>query len=317
MRVSLTRAVVAFACASLLLTPALASAQRRGGGGHGPRGGTGPRGGVVGPRVAVTGGALAWGTGYGWGWGPGAWWGGPFGPWGFYDPVWARTAMMSSVRVQVQPVQTQVFVDGYFAGVADDFDGVFQRLRLDPGQHIVELYLPGHQPVRQDMLLTPGDGFRIRHVMQPLPLGMPDYPRPQPTFTPQPPAGGWTSAPQPPPMPPVTVGPPVPMAPPMPTPQSPAPMPLPPVPMSPGAVGPAAAQGFGSLVVRAQPGDADILIDGEVWRGTADALTVQLSVGRHRVEVRRQGFESYSTTVDVQSGQPVVLNVSLLRDDRR
>ena len=37
----------------------------------------------------------------------------------------------SSMRLQVKPLDTMVFVDGYFAGIVDDFDGTFQRLHGD------------------------------------------------------------------------------------------------------------------------------------------------------------------------------------------
>ena len=35
----------------------------------------------------------------------------------------------ADVRVQVAPKQTEVFVDGFYAGTAGDFDGVFKRLK--------------------------------------------------------------------------------------------------------------------------------------------------------------------------------------------
>jgi hypothetical protein len=295
MRCSCLRAVGLAVLTTALVWPIPASAQRHGGGGGG-RGGPGPRAVAVAP-VHVAG---AWGHGWwgpGW-WGPSMYWGSPYwwgawgpSPWGLWpyiDPLYMRTAAMSSVRVQVQPVQTEVFVDGYFAGVVDSFDGTFQRLRLDPGQHVIELYLPGHQPVRQDLLLAPGEGYKVRHTMQPLPPGAPDAPRPQPTT---PPPGPVYTAPLP-AGPPMAAGPPAP-------------------PPAPGA----RAEGFGQLVVRAQPGDAEILIDGEAWRGTADALTVNLTLGPHRVEVRKAGFTTFSTTVEVTAGTPATLNVSLLRDD--
>jgi hypothetical protein len=41
----------------------------------------------------------------------------------------------SSPQLQVTPRETEVFVDGYFAGKVDDFDGRFQRLHVQPGEH--------------------------------------------------------------------------------------------------------------------------------------------------------------------------------------
>jgi hypothetical protein len=284
MRLIRVRAVAVAVVMTALAWPIPASAQRHGGGGGG-RGGPGPRAVAVAP-VGVWGPgwwgpSMYWGSPYWWGaWGPSPW-----GLWPYFDPYYMRTAAMASVRVQVQPVQTEVFVDGYYAGVADSFDGTFQRLRLDPGQHVIELFLSGHQPVRQDLLLAPGEGYKIKYTMQPLAPGAAEAQRPQPSGPPQPPA---YAAPPPPPPGPVPQGAPVP--------------------------GPR-AEGFGQLVVRVQPGDAEILIDGEVWRGTADALTVNLATGTHRVEVRKAGFATFSSTVEVTPGPPATLNVSLLRED--
>jgi hypothetical protein len=40
---------------------------------------------------------------------------------------------VGSLRLIVEPEKTKVYVDGYYAGVADDFDGIFQRLHLSTG----------------------------------------------------------------------------------------------------------------------------------------------------------------------------------------
>ena len=37
--------------------------------------------------------------------------------------------------VSVKPNKAQVCVDGYYAGIVDDFDEVFQRLHTSPGAH--------------------------------------------------------------------------------------------------------------------------------------------------------------------------------------
>jgi hypothetical protein len=72
---------------------------------------------------------------------------------------------------------------------------------------------------------------------------------------------------------------------------------------------------YGSVSIRVQPADADVMIDGERWSGPAsqDRLIVQLSEGRHHVEVKKDGFEQYSGDVQVRRGETVTLNISLLR----
>ena len=76
---------------------------------------------------------------------------------------------------------------------------------------------------------------------------------------------------------------------------------------------PAGAHGFGTLAIRVQPGDATVLVDGERWDRPADdaRLTLELSAGSHQVEVRKDGYTTYTATVQVRSGEVTPLNVSL------
>jgi PEGA domain len=69
----------------------------------------------------------------------------------------------------------------------------------------------------------------------------------------------------------------------------------------------------GTITVRVRPAGADVLIDGERWTGpTADQrLIVQVTAGRHRVEIQKAGYQRFSTDVTVRGGETVPLNVSL------
>ena len=69
------------------------------------------------------------------------------GYWGGYYRHYNPNEALGAARLQVSPRETEVFVDGYFAGVVDDFDGISQRLRLEPGEHEVTLFLEGHRPL--------------------------------------------------------------------------------------------------------------------------------------------------------------------------
>ena len=48
-----------------------------------------------------------------------------------------------------------MYVDGYYAGVVDDFDGVFQRLHLRAGPHHIEVRADGYEPLSLDVRLEP------------------------------------------------------------------------------------------------------------------------------------------------------------------
>jgi PEGA domain len=210
-----------------------------------------------------------------------------YGPWWYgqypigYPPYYGGVYYDNSgaARLQVTPRDAQVFIDGYFVGTVDEFDGVFQRLHVAPGEHELTIYLDGYRTIRQKVLFRPGATLKISQAMEPLPPGEPAEPRPAPAEN---------ARPQ---YPPEHRGAPVPVRP------------------SPGAE----RGDFGAVSIRVQPGDADVFIDGERWEGPAtdDRLLVELSEGSHRVEIRKEGFRTYTTTIRVRRGETVSLNVSL------
>ena len=73
----------------------------------------------------------------------------------------------------------------------------------------------------------------------------------------------------------------------------------------------APATRFGTLSLQIQPGDAEILIDGERWTTTRGAgrVNIQLSPGRHQLEIRRDGFERYSEEIGIRENATFTLNV--------
>ena len=114
-----------------------------------------------------------WGAGYGYGLGYlyyDPWYGGGFGGYGWGDP-YAYTggggtggyAVSNSykesggLRLKIDPKQAQIYVDGYYVGVVDSFDGAFQKLSLDSGSHKIELKAEGFEPLQFEVLITPGE----------------------------------------------------------------------------------------------------------------------------------------------------------------
>ena len=78
------------------------------------------------------------------------------------------------VRFQVYPKQAEVYIDGYYAGIVDDFG----KLRLEPGPHDITLYLDGHRMFEETVYSTAGSTVRIHHEMEPLAPGEAAPPRP-------------------------------------------------------------------------------------------------------------------------------------------
>jgi hypothetical protein len=207
---------------------------------------------------------------------------------GFYSPAFFNRGIVeeSSARIQVTPRQTEVYVDGYLAGVVDDFDGMTQRLRVAPGEHEIELYLDGHKTIAQTIAFAPGQSYRIRHTMEPLAAGeaAPARPAPKPGAPAPTPRGQFDAFGQP-------YGP------------GPGPAPRP---------GMAPAREGATLAIRVQPGDATILVDGERWQGSGnDRLEIQVNPGEHRIEVQKDGYQPFSSTVRVRPGETNAVNVSL------
>jgi hypothetical protein len=72
-----------------------------------------------------------------------------------------------SVRLKIRPRDAQVFVDGFFAGVVDEFDGVFQSLRLAPGGHKLEVRMPGFESLTLDLHVQPDRRLTVSEAMKP------------------------------------------------------------------------------------------------------------------------------------------------------
>jgi hypothetical protein len=69
---------------------------------------------------------------------------------------------IGELRLDVSPRQAQVYVDGYFAGTVDDFDGAFQAIRLAPGAYRIDIVAPGYETLTFDVRITPGQKIRYR-----------------------------------------------------------------------------------------------------------------------------------------------------------
>ena len=106
---------------------------------------------------------------------------GPYYPYSGYGAYpYAAVRPTADVRLEVVPKQTEVYVDGFFAGVANDFDGVFQRLHAAPGGHAITLHLDGYRTVTQNVYLRPDSTFKIQESMDKLPAGEASAPPPAP-----------------------------------------------------------------------------------------------------------------------------------------
>jgi hypothetical protein len=86
------------------------------------------------------------------------------------------------VKTEITPKQTEVYVDGYYAGVADDFDGAFQRLDTTPGGHAVTLRLEGYRTLTRNIYVRPHSTYKLTERMEKLAPGEVGEPVPEPTL---------------------------------------------------------------------------------------------------------------------------------------
>jgi hypothetical protein len=222
-----------------------------------------------------------WPYGY-YGWYGGGYWGYPGYAGGAYYSSYAPTEG-GSIRVLVDPAEARVYVDGYYAGVVDDFDGLFQRLHVAPGRHEITLKLEGYESHRMRVYVGPDATLKLHYGMkrgtgesfEDLTGGAP---APEREVRREPARDEMESAP--------------------------------PIPGEPRAP---IDERAGRLKLSVQPEDASVYVDG-AFRGTGrEAGLLRLAPGRHRVEIVRPGYRTAEQEIDVAPGETTPLSVILER----
>ena len=279
-RLRFARLVSVVALLAVAALPAVVDAQGRGGRRPPPPHPGGPV--VAGPRVPIVRGQVVFIGGYFYDpfFGPYPWWGPAMYPYPYF-PVYDRRA---EVRILARPKTAAVYVDGFYAGIVDDFDGTFQSLPLPPGGHTIVLYLEGYRTARQSLYLRPGTTLKLRESLERLPAGVVSEPPAVAPPIPVPPEGS-TTAPR---TPPAAI-----------------------------ATTPAPADhvdSFGTLELTVQPRTATVTIDGVRWVSSDEGrFVVDVPEGRHHIEVFQDRYARFSREVEIRRGETVPLNVSLVR----
>lgn len=215
----------------------------------------------------------------------------------------------ADVRIQATPRETEVYVDGARAGIVDDYDGIFQRLSLTPGEHEITLYLAGFRTWSERRYFAPHSNHRILHTMLQLAPGQPDEPRPVPPPPPPPrdrddrddrdrPQPGDRREPR--------------MPPPPPDQREPRNPPPDRVPVERPANEP---RNFGTLSVGIEPIDAEITLDGakQTLPAGQHRLIIQLQEGVHRLIIKKDGLQTFETDLQIRRGRTLAFNVSLVK----
>jgi hypothetical protein len=70
--------------------------------------------------------------------------------------------------LDVQPPTAQVFADGYYIGIPEDFRFEQGGAVLEPGPHRIDIVAHDHAPVSFDVNLARGQTATFRHILAPI-----------------------------------------------------------------------------------------------------------------------------------------------------
>jgi hypothetical protein len=222
---------------------------------------------------------------------------------GYYPSYYSRSyryrsGNVAQLRTLVEPSKTRVYVDGYYAGTVDDFDGLLQRLNVSPGRHDITLRLEGYQShtfsiyanreqtlkLRWDMVRgngetrdTVGEEYARRSDPDDDDAREREMDRERERENAD--RGGEVDSER----------------------NDRTPMPR---------EGRDGARG--ELALDIQPLDASVYVDGEFYGKASQLAHLELAAGRHRIEIVRPGYKTEETEVTVD-GEPRKLVVKLER----
>ena len=186
---------------------------------------------------------------------------------------YGRDAYSAHLRINFDPVDAEVYVDGSRAGRVSEFDGVFQGLRLTPGRHVVTVYRPGFRTERYNVDLGRDGSRTITGRLERLRPGQVAALPPGASGRGR---GGWDYG------------------------------------WGAGSNASNTQLGtrLGTISLRVLPGDAEIYVNGSrrSWQRQSNRYALDLQPGHHRLEVRRAGYAPYYREVDVRAGATVTLD---------
>jgi hypothetical protein len=201
-----------------------------------------------------------------------------YGP--YYGPYYPGVAHVGpvrfdtgAVRLRVKPVETEVYVNGYYAGVVDDFDGVLQRLYLPGGEHQIALRRAGYQLFTLPVRVRRGETLDIVHEMRRLAAGQVEMPLPGPRSLPP----EWTE-------PPVD-----------------------------GDEAPASPYGILALRADPADAQVFVDGEAWAPVAEQIEFVLHLQTGWHQIEVRREGYLPFAMRVELVGGRTTRLDARLVR----
>lgn len=71
-------------------------------------------------------------------------------------PLQFDSELRGGVQLDVQPWRAQVYVDGAYAGIVEDFKGYYHHLELTPGPHVLTIVAPDYDLLTVEVTVPPG-----------------------------------------------------------------------------------------------------------------------------------------------------------------
>ena len=79
-----------------------------------------------------------------------------------------RVEAQGSIRIETIPGSAQVFVDGFYMGLAEEFGLLGHPMTLSAGSHRIELRAPGYETLAFNVMIEPQEILRYRGDLQSL-----------------------------------------------------------------------------------------------------------------------------------------------------
>jgi hypothetical protein len=83
-------------------------------------------------------------------------------------PVIVEQPLLARLILDVYPPTAQVFADGYYIGIPEDFRFEDGGAVLEPGPHRIDIVAPDHEAVTFDVNLARGQSATFRQVLTPI-----------------------------------------------------------------------------------------------------------------------------------------------------
>lgn len=99
-------------------------------------------------------------------------------------PAIVEPPALARLILDIQPATAQVFADGYYIGIPEDFRFADGGAVLEPGPHRIDILARDYEPVSFDVNLARGQSATFRRVLTPIGREAKRAPEPAPNLTP-------------------------------------------------------------------------------------------------------------------------------------